>query len=489
MLTLEIEDSPAYREWRPSTTPDAKAGAPLEVKATLVASDGKTSNKKVESFVWELEKTSREPGVAINFPLGAKDDRFDMELTTQGGFFVVSPDAQRVERAVQDGLTDTVTVLPFDWGGWADLKVTAVLVGGEKLVGKVKGAAEDGLRLPKRTKDSYVADSWKRGKAGVGPDDCDFDDVPAVPAHKGDGLTLYEEYRGFYERGEHKSGAPGTKDLFVLDTTGGKVDGGLRKFEKESEIVVHRMQPDEMDRTRRVINENRAKGPHLVAQHGVLVQFLAAKDGAGFMACEPQGAASPGGVTCIWVPAAAVSGPAAADGTAFGDVSFAHEMLHAVGVRHHGDGDYDAYWKIDGDAVLEFRLADDGETPEGAGTPIEILREDGSVATAAFIAHRTGLGGEKAKGQKQLVGVEQGESSGDDTCVMRYDRNGAYVKRGQPNARVVIQPDRNPEPVGYRICTGRTGTGINAASPGPSRYGNAAPGRGECKSKMKVSDL
>jgi hypothetical protein len=172
-----------------------------------------------------------------------------------------------------------------------------------------------------------------------------------------------------------------------------------------------------------------------------------------------------------------------------GDFPIICTLLHALGVRHHGDGDYDAYWKIEGDAVLEFRVDDDGETLSGQGTPIEILRADGSVATAAFIAHRTGLGGEKAKGQKQLVGVEQGESSGDDTCVMRYDRNGAYVKRGQPNARVVIQPDRNPEPVGYRICASRTGTGINAASPGPSRYGNAAPGRGNCKGSIKVSDL
>jgi hypothetical protein len=55
--------------------------------------------------------------------------------------------------------------------------------------------------------------------------------------------------------------------------------------------------------------------------------------------------------------------------------------------------------------------------------------------------------------------------------------------------RVIIQTDRNPEPVGCHICKSRTGTGINAASPGPSRYGNAAPGRGECLLKIKISDF
>ena len=486
VLTLEIEDTPAYREWRPSTTPDAGAGATLEVKASVVSSDGKTPNMKVESFIWELEKTSREPGVAINYPVNASDNRLDLELQTQGGFFVISPDAQRVERAVQKGFSDSVTVLPFDWGGWADLKVTAVLAGGATLVGKLKGAAEEGLRLPKRAADSYIADSWKKRQSVTGPDDSDFDNKP-ITSHKGDGLTLYEEYRGFYENGQHKLGDPGKKDLFVLDTTR-KVEGGLRKFEKESDIVIHRLEKDELNEKNRVINKNRARGPHLVAQHGILIKFLDASEGGGYMATDPQGAASPGGVKAILVPRMPVPGAAAKDGTPFEDVGFAHELLHALGVRHHGDGDYEAYWKIEGDTVKEFHLEEDG-TLSGPGVPIAILRENGSVATASFIAHRQGLGGEAAKGQKQLVGVEQGESSGDDTCMMRYDRNSAYLKRGQPNARVIIQNSVNPEPVGFRICTDRAGTGINAANPGPSRYGNAAPGRGNCLEKMKVSDL
>lgn len=479
MLTLEIEPSPIYADWRPKATRDAAAGAGLDVTAKIVASDGKAPNEKVESFLWELVKTSREPGVAMNYPVGAKDDRFDLELTTKGGFFVISPDAQRVERAVQEALSDTVTVLPFDWGGWADLQVTAVLKGGRKIVGKLKGAPEDGLRLPKRAANSYVADCWKKGKAGLGPDDCDFDDVPAVPLHKGDGLTLYEEYRGFYEKGEHQEGDPGTKDLFVLDTTKGRVDGGLTKFQKASTVVIHRLADDEMDANVRVINGNRTKGPHLVAQHGILIKFLGKGKGS-FMACDPPGAASPGGVKAILVPQEEVTGQAS-DGTPYADVSFAHEMLHATGVRHHGDGGYGAFWKVDGATVLEFRL-DDDENPVGPGVPIVIHREDGLVITDKFILRHP-------NGQKQDVGGEQSESSGDDTCMMRYDRNGAYLKKGHPNMRVIIQEDRNREPAGYRICRSRKGTGINAATPGPSRYGDAAPGRGECMLKIKVSDF
>ena len=197
------------------------------------------------------------------------------------------------------------------------------------------------------------------------------------------------------------------------------------------------------------------------------------------MGCEPQGAASPGSVVAIWVP-----NLAPAERTAYMDASFAHELLHAIGVRHHGGGDYDVYWKVEGDAVLEFHS--DGGKPRtltGSGVPITIVKADGTDITAKYVERNRATGGTDG-----LVGVERGESSGDDTCVMRYDRNSAYVPSGRPGVRVLIQTDVNPEPVGSAICRSGTGTGINAASPGPSRYGDAQTGRGNCWDKMKISD-
>ncbi len=320
--------APGYEGWRPSTTLDAAAGLPLEVNAAVVATDGKTVSNKVKSFIWELEKTSREPGVTMNYPLNAKDERFDLDLTTRGGMFVISPDAQRVDRPVSSGFSDTVWVLPFDWGGWADLKVTAIMEKGPPLVGKLKGSSEPGLRLPKRTADSKIAEVWKKSQSVTGPDDSDFDNIPAVPAHTGDGLTLYEEYRGFYEKGQHVEGNPEKKDLFVLDTTK-LVDGGVKKFEDESKILIHRLDKGEMDEQVHLINQNRKEGPHLVAQHGILIKFH--NDAGAYMAADPQGAASPGGVKAILVPHAPVTGPAAPDGTPYADVSFAHELMHALG--------------------------------------------------------------------------------------------------------------------------------------------------------------
>ena len=197
------------------------------------------------------------------------------------------------------------------------------------------------------------------------------------------------------------------------------------------------------------------------------------------MACEPQGAASPGAVKAIWVPEVMVDDRKAKDGSPYLDVSFAHEMLHAVGVRHHGDGDYSAYLEIDGATLKEFPL-DDDKNRLGPGVPVVVQLEDGTVITDKMIERH-----KKDGGRKSYVGVEQGQCSGDDTCMMRYDLSAFYLKKGHPNVRVLVQP---MELAGYRICTSPTGTGINATGPKPSRYGNAAPGRGGCMLKIKVSD-
>jgi hypothetical protein len=192
-------------------------------------------------------------------------------------------------------------------------------------------------------------------------------------------------------------------------------------------------------------------------------------------------------VQYLLIPRALPQNPPAADGTPYNDVSFAHEMMHAVGVRHHGDKkDFEVYWKIEGKIVKEY-IQEADESLSGPGVEITILRKDGSNATSDFIAYRKSLGGKSALGQKQSVGVTNGKGSGDDTCMMRYDRFSAYLMAGRPNVRVRIAPKENPEPVGYTICKRRNGTGINAPPPEKSRYGDASVG--DCAGQMRVRDL
>src|SRR6185369_15004976 len=75
-LTLEL-DSPSYDTWRPSTTASGDPGEPLLVTARLKSSTGRDPGVRVTDFVWKLTGTSREPGLAMNFPVNAADTALD----------------------------------------------------------------------------------------------------------------------------------------------------------------------------------------------------------------------------------------------------------------------------------------------------------------------------------------------------------------------------------------------------------------------------
>lgn len=82
----------------------------------------------------------------------------------------------------------------------------AELEDGRVLQGELKMGEEErvsDILIPKREKGSKVAFAWlqERGLSGVA-DGSDTDRQPVgKPGADGDGLTVYEEYRGFYVGG------------------------------------------------------------------------------------------------------------------------------------------------------------------------------------------------------------------------------------------------------------------------------------------------
>ena len=85
------------------------------------------------------------------------------------------------------------------------------------------------------------------------------------------------------------------------------------------------------------------------------------------------------------------------------------------------------------------------------------------------------------------VGVEHGEDSGHQDCVMRYYFAQAYEKKGSETEYFFIPPGTNP--IGVELCELPAGTGINAAGRSPqSRHGDAAPGHGNCAAQVNPND-
>ena len=93
---------------------------------------------------------------------------------------------------------------------------------GSKLVGHLEGdTAQEDIRLPLRSEQSLIADVWKQNHGVAGMADInDNESDPAGDGHPGDGLSLYEEYRGFIIDGQHVEGNPNKKDYFILNRAG-----------------------------------------------------------------------------------------------------------------------------------------------------------------------------------------------------------------------------------------------------------------------------
>lgn len=465
---LQIEVPANYAKWRPTTTPDAEAGDPLAVTARVVAMDGSEPAVKVAQFEWTLRDTSREPGVALNFPINATDDRYDLELSASGPGFALVDAKQRVLRSEPSGLSDTVQVVPFDWGGWSTVQVTAVLEGGRRLTGRLKGEIEAGLRVPKRAPDSYIADGWKEETGAHGADTSDDEKAPVGDGTKGDGLSLYEEYRGFYEAGEHFGGDPKKKDFFIRLKQAGIAIGGVQEFQRATELKVHYKFTGREFPESRIINANRDRGPSVTDQHGVIVQVNKAQKG---FYIARGGPGNPKMITTVDL----VSDVAAEDPDELRS-SVAHELGHCVNIWHHGEADNKVLWVEDSGKLYETLR--DGTMPP----TIRVGNEQFDDITSEAIAEA------HAEPDKTLIvvmGRDQGQHSGDDHCFMCYDNAQSYKFREGTDLRFWLFDN----PIGDSLCKKAAGSGVNEAGRIPqSRYGPARAGRGDCFHQILVTD-
>jgi hypothetical protein len=211
------------------------------------------------------------------------------------------------------------------------------------------------------------------------------------------------------------------------------------------------------------------------------------------------------------------------------DRAIAHELLHAIGVDHHGAGD--------GVAPFRFVFGDDpldGPTDrlEFSGAPARLLHEANGadlfarlaeerrrardalwgVVGASLTADATRRSSETAGmvgGDARLralppeqqarhelnreagrltfwLGGKQGECSGHDQCVMRYYFAELFERDGSATDFYFIATD--PEPAGLSLCDSAAGTGINGPRTPEPRFGNADTGRGDCARRFCVND-
>lgn len=542
-----------YAQWRPlgSISEARTPGNRVAARATLRPKRGTPQNlPAVTAFRFQLVETSREPGVAMNWPLDAKDEDYDLQLAAAAPFSgTTSTDGQTLEiEHTQKDLNGhpfaLAQVESYDFGGRAMLRVVCRLADGREVVGKMRdgGKELDRVPLPKRPDTGWIAESWRRAHAVAQLPEADDDEVVVGQKHHGDGYTLYEEYRGFAVGGGHIEGDPKKKDFFVLNLIGADARPGIALFEQLSQLRVHaRLRPSELAEEARLMNGNHRDAPHRVDQHGVWLKVFTraalGDNGAATSMLKAGVTGRPGVVKGIGILArdnvdSVFNQPfnLPPQETVFTfDRAIAHELLHSVGVEHAGTGDYRQHLgyvstsnpkNTRGRAYFGPRDDSPIDLLDEMGRDVAATYEDAYRALRQFIdatmrdrlvqegrdwIARNGPGEEFRTSEQYadmmierlvisttlvlsgIVGVEHGEHSGDQDSVMRYYFAKFYEKHGVRTTQYLVTP--GTERIGLTLCRSGRGTGINGPQQRPqSRYGDAKDVGYDCFAEITPND-
>jgi hypothetical protein len=489
-----------YDKWWPTAgkNEDEAGPKPLTVKVRLQkkGAPNKPGPKKAK-FKFELVDTTREKGICLNWPKKAKESydlRIEQKLNDE---LSVTDDkgkpteGQQAHTKSNDLNESRVTISCFDYGAFARLKVTAILDEGKKTEIQIPAHLESDkskyeLTIPQDKNDNKIADDWEEFNDVQGwPADDDSESDPKGDEDTGDGLTLYEEYRGFMENGKHIWGEPLKKDLFLCNKIGDAVLPGIELFKSITELEVHsKLTKDELGENR-VVNRHRTEMAHAVDQHGLLLvrgaerftsQAVWEEKSKGIIG-TPKRYKQVEIATCLL--GRMTSSPEL-------DKKVAHELLHCCNVHHHGDADprnktIRSEREPNGSYAIRLIDQDKNGNPVGQGKIIWLFKEMGDGLVPC-----SGIEPELMKGISVYVAAKHGEHSGDVNCVMRYIVAECYINSAGDYVRF-----EDDEVIGRSLCSQTAGTGVNEAGRKPEpRYGDAdkAQDRGKCRDKICVND-
>jgi len=485
-----------YKKWLPRATvkgPDTP-GNTITFDVELRNPQGGKAEEKTAQFEIELLETSRHPGSTMNSPWTGVDPDLKILKINNPALLDISAEGQKAKTA--KGLKSApITISSFDGAAIGKLTVLARIDGEDTVLTAQLDSHLTEVSIPYDLDGSTIADAWEEANDVLGkPSDSDEDAEPQGDGHNGDGLTVWEEYRGFLEDGKHIRTKPQQKDLFICDTYGGRSKRGINRFAALTKLDVHDKLTLEELSPSRVINRNRGEdAPHVVDQHGLLLDGFkkTEKSLISGMAVPAQGEPYKPGTPksfdrIILDRAIEDTVTRKLEGGTTKTYEFftpfvAHELLHCCNVWHHGEEDGVVYWKaeeVDGKKTMyEYVKEADCGSPE-KGEPIRVLHENGGEYSPDSPEWPTCMW--------VWLGEEQGQHSGVEDCVMRYSVSMAY--RGVTGTRYIVHGEPQ-ESVGQGLCNISPGTGVNKAGRKPfPRYGDADKGRGACAHKICVND-
>lgn len=491
-----------YYDWRPlGGANEIEAGDFIEIKVKLQKAGGGDPQFKATKITYRLKDTSREKGVSMNSPLNPDPTNpFDLQIEDFMNLDLTVKDDTWQEASITgtDMTEGKVNISSLDYGAYGDLEVEAELSNREIIKGVIVGTSDEKLKLPYRKGNSHIADVFVRNLGSLADKD-DNENDPVGDGYKGDGISLYEEYRGFMNGENWVTGDSKKKDVFVLNQMRGlnQVQRGITYFERATKLKVHRDLKDDQVNGDMVINFNFNPETHLAEDQHVIRIKAAATVASGNATAFVEKVGTPGTAKSVNVPPdLMVFRDSGGRTSEYFAVTLAHEMLHDCNVFHHGETDTTVGWELDTnpipDEIIEQNVRFNSTTrqydPTGPRRVIKVRNEnDDSISPdEIFGAGQT----------KKLVylGLKNGLHSGHAECLMRYDIAMGYPSITEGNVRYLSWGEAS----GAEFCNTRNGTGVNDPNRNPqSRYGPAAiantagatADRGDCQHQLRVNDI
>ena len=340
-----------------------------------------------------------------------------------------------------------------DYGAFGTLTVEAedceTLKPRERGAGCSQELGDTDVKIPRDDNGNNIADNADQDKLKDGTKalpDKDEDNTPVTDSYKGDGLTNYEEYRGFIVKVGGNKGHRRTKvdkkDIFIYDK-----DNLTTAYFNESEFTIHLISGPEYyngnstdndaapDAGTQVINFNRG---HATSgeQHGLrLVNENSGETVGAYGYTYGDGPGLPKVTNKVAINRHECTTPGEHANQLSATIT--HELGHSVNLVHHGE---------------ESTHNHGGKKSDRSGH----------------------------------------ETSGVVTCVMRYDniyKQWCHPKAPGPGCCIHSIP--NPEAPGTTFCDSQDGTGCNAS--GSNKDGDVCAFTndatvGNCKGHLRVKD-
>lgn len=432
------------------------------------------------------------------------------------------PADMQVMETAQDASGASVTVTAMDFGAYGHLRaeVKTKCGGWQPVRIRMGGQDRSFVTIPMDENNNLIADRMEQSNNGItawaytGDPGSDEDGKPTGDGKTGDGLTAFEEYRGFMieeNPGDpwtetHVRTDPSTKDIFITSDDSGIERDAATVFADLSGLNVHTINAfrfvEDPVTTAPVVNFTlQSKGSkqwngktvsQATPQHGVRIVVQSLEDGENGHTYPVVG--PPKNVSHIAVDKTKCN----ANGPHLSPLQLArvvsHELGHAMNIPHHGELNMRSVVFLNQSSCPEHSTAGTVD-----GKPA--CRFDG-------------------------VAVRHQQNSGDQDCPMKYIWWAWYLPpsahtfsldimascKGQPtkcvefdngsskeslpgyNAdlpklyidKVVTKETDYPGLIGY--CTRNTGTGINALAGDQNRAGDA-PDNVWCAKKLHVNDV